>query len=348
MAKNEAPTQVFEALAEAKAGRVVLLRDDASGLRAVIALDSLVLGPACGGIRTRAYSTDLDAITDAQKLAAAMTMKCAIAGLPAGGGKTVVIEHADMDRPAAFRRLGRFIDDLQGLYRTAGDLGTTADDLAEVATATSHVDTAGGALAAATGLTVANCMEAILEDWGRSSFEGVSVAVQGCGLIGAGVARHLHEQGARLFLADTNVAAAQSLAKDVNGTILSPDEVLFADVDILCPCAIGGVVTEEVARNTGAKAICGGANNQLASASVAEDLAGRDITFVPDVLASSGAVIRGVSRMIGGLDEEGLIAATRRTAQEILARARSEGRTSSEVVTAMVNARLADATRLQG
>lgn len=210
-------TDIFEELSCAGANRVLALRDQVSGLRAFIGLDDVTLGPACGGIRSLPYNSTAAALADVARLSAAMTLKCAIAGLDAGGGKTVVMLHPEMDRPAAFRRLGEFIEDLGGLYRTAGDLGTTIQDLLHVAERTAYVDTSGEQLGRATGQGIVNCIRACMRNRGLAALSELHIAVQGCGLIGAGVARSMAEQGARVTVADVNEERAKALAAEIGG-----------------------------------------------------------------------------------------------------------------------------------
>jgi leucine dehydrogenase len=336
---------VFEEMATCGAHRVIVLHDDASGLRAMIALDDVALGPACGGIRTRPYPATLDALRDVTELAAAMTLKCAIAGLDAGGGKTVVIERPGMDRAAAFRRLGDHIDDLGGLYRAAGDLGTTQDDLLHVAERTTFVNTTGEQLGAATGDGIVNCIRACARHRGIGDLSGLHVAVQGCGLIGAGVARSMVSVGARVTVADVDEARARALADEIGAAWVPSAAILFVDADIVSPCAVGGVLTPAVVRELRAWAVCGGANNQLADRSVDALLAEREITYVPDFLASAGAVIDGAARTVMGVDPAPFIARLEHTASEVFDRARADGSGTDAAARLMARARIDDASR---
>lgn len=333
---------MFEMLERAHAPRCLMLNDPATGLRAVIALDSLVLGPAVGGVRTLAYPSDWDAVADAARLARAMTLKCAIAGLPAGGAKTVVLDHAGMNRRRAFRRLGGCIEELKGLYWCAGDLGTTADDLAAIAEATDYVASDAAILSAAAGRGVASCILACAAHRGIDHLDGLRIAIQGCGAMGGGTARILAEAGARIWLADLDREKAARLAAEVGGQVIAAEEVLEADVDILSPCAVGAVLTEDVAARVRAWAICGAANNQLASPGAGRILQEREILFVPDFLSSAGAVIAGtISLFDGSSDPSNLIARLGRTTREVLVRAEEKKLTSTEVAEELALARIA-------
>ncbi|MGE0533247.1 MAG: Glu/Leu/Phe/Val dehydrogenase dimerization domain-containing protein [Hyphomonadaceae bacterium] len=328
----------LDALAAAGGARCLMLADEASGLRAFIAIDSLALGPAAGGIRTMPYGEEKKAIGDAVRLAAAMTLKCAVAGLDAGGGKTVVIDHPGMKRGAAFEQLGRFIQELRGLYYAAGDVGTTEDDLAAAARFTAYVHRGGPVLAEAAGQGVLRCMEACAQERGRDGVAGLRVAIQGCGAMGAGVARALHAAGARLVLADTDGARVTSLARELSAEIAPVEAILHADVDIVAPCALGGVITLESVRMLRAWAICGAANNQLANDDVGNRLAEREVFYVPDFLASAGAVISGMSA--SPADAAQRIDGLRETARTVLQHAAAARRLTAEVARAIAYARI--------
>jgi leucine dehydrogenase len=308
----------IEDLDAAGAARCLLWRDPPSGLFAVLVIDDLTLGPGAGGVRTRCYPNLAAAMREASALAQAMTRKCALAGLDAGGAKVVVIDHPGLDRPRAFARLGAFIAELGGVFRTAGDLGTTGADLAAMASTCSfvHVDERGLAEAAARGLLA--CIGACAATRGRN-LAGLRVAVQGCGAIGAAAARALRGAGATLVLADLDEARVTTLAAELGASVVDVGEVLQADVDVLAPCAVGGVITQESVAQLRAWAVCGAANNVLADLGAALALQARGILHVPDEVASAGAVIEGIGRSVMGLADRGpLIEALGGTARALL------------------------------
>jgi leucine dehydrogenase len=305
--------------------RCVIWRDAASGLTAVLVIDDLSLGPAAGGVRTRAYPRLADALAEAAGLAQAMTRKCALAGLAAGGAKAVVLDHPGLDRPRAFARLGQFVAELGGVFRTAGDLGTTAADLAAMATTCPyvHVDERGLAEAVARGLC--GCVAACAAIRGRG-LAGLRVAIQGCGSIGAAAARALRAGGAVLTVADVDAARAARVAAEVEARVVAPDDLLLEDVDVVAPCAIGGVITPAVAASLRAWAVCGAANNILDSREAARVLAARGVLHVPDEVASAGAVIEGIGRSVMGFaDRTPLIDGLGATARALLAEAAASG-----------------------
>ena len=322
---------------------LVTVVDRATGLTAFIAIDDTTLGPAAGGVRTKRYESDRAALADVRALARAMTIKCALGGLDAGGGKCVVLEHDGLDRPRAFAALAERIEALGGLFRTAGDLGTTAADLAAMATRTRFVHTDETGLAAAVARGLVRCIEAAARAHrGDARLRGLSIAVQGAGAIGAAAARVLTAAGASVTLADVDSARAAAVAKGTGARVVDPSAILALDVDIVAPCATGGVIDSAAVRALHAWAIVGAANNVLASDAVAHELAKRGVLHVPDTIASAGAVIEGIGRTVMGLaDRTPLIDALGTTASEVLAEARATGRPSSVVAAARAQARIA-------
>lgn len=329
--------ELWDTLEDGGAKRCLLLTDRSSGLRAVLVLDDLTRGPAAGGVRTRAYTSLEEAVRDAAALARAMTVKCALAGLAAGGGKAVVLDHPGLDRTAAFEELGRRVEELGGLFRTAGDLGTRTEDLAAMARHTRYVHTDGRGLSEAVARGLVRCIEACAAFEGRSDLEGLRVAVQGCGSIGAAAARALRAAGVQLVVADVDRERAQAVAEEVSAELASPDEILTRNVDVVAPCAVGGVIDEAVAARLRAWAVVGAANNILVGRPAAEALRARGILHVPDVIASAGAVIAGIGRSVMGLtDPNPLIDRLGQTARVVLERARVEGRPESVVAEELV------------
>lgn len=333
---------LFDALAATAPAHCIAVADAASGLRAFLVLDDLRLGPAAGGVRTRAYPSADAALADALALARAMTLKCALAGLAAGGGKCVVLDHPGLDRDRAFEALGARIEALGGLFRTAGDLGTGAADLAAMARRTRYVHTDEADLAASVARGLLRCIEACAAARGGApSVNGLTVAVQGAGAIGAAAAHALAAAGARVLVADLDVARARRLADATGARVVAPDEILFADADVVAPCATGGVLTAAAAARLRAWAVCGAANNILAASDAAAALAQRGILHVPDVIASAGAVIEGIGRTVMNLpDRTSLIDALGATAATVLAEARATGRTPTAVAESLAHRRL--------
>jgi len=325
----------------------MLFRDEPSGLQAVLVIDDLTLGPAAGGVRTMTYAGVADAARDAARLARAMSYKTALSGITAGGGKMVVLNDPHLDRPAAFQRLGHFIQELGGLFRTAGDLGTTAEDLANMGRRCEYVHQDEEQLAGAVALGVLRCMEACAAEHGSSlGVKGLRIAVQGCGAIGAAVARVLAGAGARLYVADNVPRRAKELAKEIGAKAVDSKKILTADVDIVAPCAVGGVITEQVVDQLRTWAVCGAANNMIASPAAAEKLRGRGVLHVPDIISSAGAVIAGIGRTVMNMpDPTPVIEELGDTARELLQQSAATGQTTEALAIALAKKRIATSWR---
>jgi leucine dehydrogenase len=290
--------------------------DEASGLHAFIVIDSERGGAAVGGVRTRSYPDPAAALAEAHALARAMSEKCILAGLPTGGGKCVVLDHPRLDRPLAFAALGRAVEALGGRFRTAGDLGTTAADLAIMAQHTRYEhDEPGLAEAVARGHLA--CMGAVYE-----RLERKTVVVQGAGAIGGAVAQALATAGMEVLVSDLDPARARAVAATTGAQVIDPDWVIMRLAHVFAPCAQGGVIDVDTAARMPAGAICGAANNVLVDDAAAAMLHRRGKRLVPDVLASAGAVIEGIGRTIMGLADRGpMIDALGDTTRSILAEA---------------------------
>jgi len=334
--------ELFDVLAAVGAERCLLLGDDAAGLRAVLVIDDVTLGPAAGGIRTMRYPTLAAAVRDAARLARAMTYKNALAGLDAGGGKVVVIDRPELDRPAAFARLGQFVQELGGLFRTAGDVGTGGDDLAHMARSCDYVHTDEERLADAVARGVLRCIEACAAERDKpAGASGLRVAVQGCGAIGGAVARRLVDAGAQLVVADAVAERATVLAEQVGAEVIDPGDVLSADVDVLAPCALGGVITADSVGQLRCWAVCGAANNTVADAAAADALRARGVLYVPDVVSSAGAVIAGIGKTVMNLaDTTPLIDALGDTAKTLLEQSAASGRNTEELAIELAQQRI--------
>ncbi|MCC6849605.1 MAG: Glu/Leu/Phe/Val dehydrogenase [Deltaproteobacteria bacterium] len=276
-----------------------VLERPALGLTAVIAIDDLRLGPACGGIRWRAYPTPEEGVRDVLRLARAMSHKNALAELAYGGGKAVVLKDPvarGFDPAAAFPLLGELIEALGGRYVTACDYGTTAAELALVTSRTRHVlaeDAPGGLdLATATGVVAA--MRAI---WrrvaGADRLGGARVLVQGVGDVGLALVRLLVGEGAEVAFAEIDEDRAELCSVETGAARVDARRIFERPVDLFAPCAAGEVVTEEVARTIAARGIAGAANNQLATPAAGRVLHARGVWYAPDFAVNAGAVIAG-------------------------------------------------------
>jgi leucine dehydrogenase len=300
--------------------------DPASGLRAIIAIHSTALGPAAGGCRRWTYASDDLALTDVLRLSRGMTYKNAVAGLPFGGGKSVILatEHAPKSR-ALFEAFGRAVDSLQGRYITAEDVGISVDDMRIVRGETPFVSglpqsgvSAGGDPSPWTALGVFHGIEAAAAArLDSGSLAGVRVAVQGVGHVGIRLCKLLHEAGAKLLVADVDRENLARLCEQVPAEVISPRDILFSDADVLAPCALGNVLNSETIPRIRAKVVAGAANNQLASVADGARLTDRGILYAPDYVINAGGVISVAHEYLGKSTEERVRSEVRRIPQRL-------------------------------
>ena len=273
--------------------QLVLCRDDEIGLRAVIAIDDTTLGPGLGGVRCRAYPSAAAAISECRRLAAAMTRKNALAELPFGGAKSIVLDAGPVaDRAALMRRFGEFVGRTGGAYLPGVDMGTSTADLAAIGGAGVDVACAEQDPSPWTALGVAAAISAAVEEVDhRDGIDGVTVLVQGVGHVGAALARELSARGARLLVADVDGARAAAVAEAVGGRPVPADAALTTPCDVLAPCAIARVVNAGSVDRLACRIVAGAANDTLAEREDAERLAARGIAYVPDYVANAGGVV---------------------------------------------------------
>ena len=313
---------LFRLMEEHECGRVMAFAQPRAGLRAWLVLDDTSLGPAVGGTRTWHYPSGRHALLDAMRLSRAMTLKCSLAGLDAGGGKLVVMDSPDLDRELAFSILGEELAKFD--FRTAGDMGTQRTDLQQMAASGATVELDGQALSLATAQSVMACSRACAERMGMELGQ-LHVAVQGAGNIGAAVARSFAAAGCRVTIADTDPHRARRIADEVEGSLVPAHELFTTACDLVAPCADGGAITAKAAADLKARAICGAANNELADDGAAEVIARRGLLHVPSLISSAGAVIRGIS------GDDTLIWALAETAASVLEEAAATGRPALEI-----------------
>ncbi|MGC3872344.1 Glu/Leu/Phe/Val family dehydrogenase [Halomonas sp. GXIMD04776] len=279
--------------------QIIYGNDRASGLQAIIAIHNTCRGPALGGLRIHAYPTEERALADALRLSRGMTYKSAIADLPLGGGKAVII--ADPKRhktPALLEAMGRLIASQGGRYITAEDSGSGEQDMQIIAGVTEHVSglrrhgNASGDPSPFTAWGVFNALRcAVRHGLERDDLTGLRVAIQGVGHVGEHLARHLHDAGAHLILADVDTQAVKHLANELHADMASPLDIFDAEVDIFAPCAMGAVLDKRVCERLKASIVVGAANNQLATPEMADRLHQRGILYTPDYVANAGGLI---------------------------------------------------------
>ena len=332
---------------------LVVVCGERSGVTMAVAIHSTRLGPALGGARLWRYERAAQGIADALRLAEAMTFKAAAAGLDLGGGKGVICAPSAVppngsERSAILCDFGDLVESLDGRYITAEDVGTTAEDMAEIATRTDHVTgmpvNCGGSgdPSPFTAIGVQAAMRAACRvAFGTRILAGRSVAVVGLGHVGERLARGLAEAGAELYLADID-AAKRSLADELGARWLDPADALDAPCDVLAACAVGGAISHANAGALRCRVVCGAANNQLADEGLAARLAERDILYAPDFIANAGGLIN-VYRELHGYSAERateLALGIERTMGEVLERAAGEGTTALAAARALARERL--------
>ena len=278
--------------------RVVFGQDSESGYRGIIAIHSTTLGPAVGGTRFWNYPDDQAALEDALRLSRGMTYKNALAGLPFGGGKSIIIgNNKIVDREAIFRAHGRFIETFQGRYIAAEDVGTNTSDMDYVRLETDHVaglaDRSGDPSPATAHGVFRAIQAAAKHRWGHDDISGRSVAVQGCGNVGYHLCKQLKRSGARLVVTDPDSSKVQRCVTEFGAVQVEPDEIYGVEADIFAPCALGGILNSVTIPRLKVTIVSGSANNQLLEPAHGDMLEERDILYAPDYVANAGGIISG-------------------------------------------------------
>jgi leucine dehydrogenase len=273
--------------------------DSQTGLRAIIAIHSTALGPAAGGCRMWEYESEAGAVRDALRLSRGMTYKNAMAGLPLGGGKAVILANPEFPpSDELFQAFGRCVDSLGGRYITAEDVGVTVDNMRQINQVTNFVaglppiqGSAGGDPSPWTADGVFLGIRAAAKHrLGVDSLESLSVAVQGVGKVGYDLCRQLHAAGASLVISDVSERSLERAQADFGARVVAPEKVLFEDVDILAPCAMGAILDEQSIPGIKASVIGGAANNQLATEKDGKRLFDRNILYAPDYVINGGGI----------------------------------------------------------
>ena len=323
------------------------ITDRNTGLRAIIAMHSTHLGPAAGGTRFWHYADDSEALTDALRLSRGMSYKNAMAGLPLGGGKAVIL--ADKDRTktdAMIAAFGKAVNKLGGNYVTAEDVGVTVADMTTIATQTKFVaglPVEGGAVGGDPGPHTSlgvflGVKAAVRHALGKDSLSGLHIAIQGAGSVAGGVARHAAAEGARLTIADVAADRAQALANETGATIVDPSEIMTVEADVFSPNALGAILTEQSIAALNVPIVAGGANNQLATPHDGARLKARGILYAPDYVINAGGIINVSTEYVGdgGPDlVRSRIEAIPGRLEQIWAESESSGRDPAAVADAM-------------
>jgi valine dehydrogenase (NAD+) len=332
---------------------VVFLHDPPTGLRAIVAVHSTVLGPALGGTRCHPFTGDDEALADVLRLARAMTYKAAAAGLDLGGGKAVIIgDPRTVKSERLLRTYGRFIEDLGGRYITAEDVGTSQDDMDVIRRETRHAGGASESLGGSGDPSVLTAYGIYLgmraaaqEAWGDPSLAGKRVAIQGVGKVGRGLIGHLQEAGASVVVADVDPSAVQDVADGYGVEVVAADAIHATPCDVFSPCALGGAMNDRTIPELHCGVVCGAANNQLERPDHAAALAARGIVYAPDYVVNAGGITN-ISEEFrpGGYDPRRARRSVERiegNLTRVFAAARDRGITPAEAADRLAEERLA-------
>ena len=326
---------------------VHFITDRESGLCAVIAVHSTALGPGAGGVRFWHYPEPGDAIRDVLRLSRGMSYKNAMAGLPLGGGKAVIMANARNEKtPEMLAAYGRAVERLGGAYVTAEDVGMSVPDLVAVSKQTRHIaglpveeGAVGGDPGPHTSYGVfLGLKAAVKRALGKDSLDGLHIAIQGAGSVAGGVARRAAGEGARLSIADVDKARVERLAAEVGAAIVDPADILTLQADVLSPNALGAILTEESIAALRVPVVAGGANNQLATAADGQRIHQRGILYAPDYVINAGGIINVSSEYLGDADAAGVKSRIEQIPvrlEQIWAESAATGRNPAEVADSM-------------
>jgi leucine dehydrogenase len=291
---------------------VQFVTDPATGLKALIAVHSTHLGPGAGGVRFWHYANPGDAVADVLRLSRGMSYKNAMAGLPLGGGKAVILAGADRAKtPEMLATYGRAVEALGGKYVTAEDVGMSVADMVAVSAETKYIaglPVARGAVGGDPGPHTSygvylGVRAAAKRALGKDSLSGLHIAIQGAGSVASGLARRAAADGARLSIADVDQSRAQALAAETSGTVVAPQEIMTIEADIFSPNALGAILDETSIAALNVAAVSGGANNQMATEADGDRVQARGILYAPDYVINAGGIINVATEYLRDGDE---------------------------------------------
>lgn len=333
---------------------LLAVHDPAPGLRVFIALHDTTLGPAVGGTRMRLYPSLDEAACDALRLSRAMTYKAAMAEVPRGGGKAVIVGDPARDKTRGLlAAYAKVLDRLGGRFVSGGDMGIDERDVAVMARMTRFISHApAGASVDAPDLTALGVFESIVSTAAVLGVElaGLGVALQGLGQVGWRLARRLQSAGARLIVADPDEGRVQRAVAELGASVVAPAEIYEAPADVFSPNAGGGVLNRDTVARLRCRAVVGAANEQLDSAPDGDRLHERGILYAPDYVVNAGGLLS-LLYEIGETDEEGVVARVRGIGarlRDLLQRSRAEGVPPHRLADRVVEERLAAARAARG
>jgi leucine dehydrogenase len=326
---------------------VHFVTDRESGLRAILAVHSTRLGPGAGGARFWHYADSGEALADALRLSRGMSFKNAMAGLPLGGGKAVILADEEKTKtPALLAAFGRSVEGLSGRYVTAEDVGMSVSDMVAIARETRFVaglpveqGAVGGDPGPHTSYGVyLGVRAAVRRKLGKDGLRGLHVAIQGAGSVAGGLARRAAADGARISVADIDRDRAERLAGEVGGRVVDPGEIMTIEADVLSPNALGAILTQESIEALNAPIVAGGANNQLATPADGDRIHRRGILYAPDYVINAGGIINVSTEYLKDGDHDTVrrrIEGITGRLEEIWAESDSTGRNPAAVADAM-------------
>ena len=292
--------------------KVLFINNEKAGLKAIIAVHNTNLGPAIGGCRLFPYASYDDALFDVLRLSRGMSHKNAVAGLPHGGGKGVIIADPSQKTEAMFEAFGEAVNNLGGDYITAEDVNTTCDDAMVMLRKTNHICGLPMNSGDPSPFTARGVWQGIRATakvaLGTDSLEGLTIAVQGLGKVGYDLARYLHKDGAKLIVGNrSNKAALERAADEFGATVVATNEILTAECDILAPCALGAILNPNTIPSLRCKAVAGAANNQILDDASGIALKARGIYYAPDFVINGGGVINAAAEVDGPYNKEAVL-----------------------------------------
>ncbi|MFT5860202.1 MAG: leucine dehydrogenase [Flavobacteriaceae bacterium] len=328
--------------------QLLFCNDNATGLKAIIAVHSTVLGPALGGTRMWTYANEMDALNDVLRLSRGMTYKNSISGLNLGGGKAVIIgDSRSMKSEALFRRFGKFVNSLAGKYITAEDVGISPTDMTWVNMETDHVVGLPGksgdpspVTAKGTYMGMKACAKA---QFGSDSLSGKKVAVQGVGHVGEYLVELLAKEGAVISITDIHEPTLKRVSEKYGAKVVGLDEIYDIDMDIYAPCALGATIDDNTLSRLNCSIIAGAANNQLKIEDVhGKAVMDKGIIYAPDFALNAGGVINCYAEVKGLTPEWAMHKADEiyTTILNIVNRSQSEGIPTYQIANKMAEERI--------
>lgn len=344
MTRDSHASPIFDQIERMNAEQIVFGHDPATGLRSLIVIHDTTLGPSLGGVRMWSYESESEAIEDGLKLARAMTMKAAAAGLNLGGSASLIIGDAATDKSEALLRAhGRFIATLGGRFIAVNDVGTDQADMGIIAQEASPVCDTGDP-SPFTALGVIEAMRACFRILGESgNLEGKRVAVQGAGNVGSHLTRLLRAESVDVVLSDVVPSRALTVAERYDAQVVDPEALLSEECDVFAPCALGGVLTVETITMLRCRVVAGGANNVLSEPGLIAALDAAGILYAPDFLANAGGLIYLEEKLLLHDDERASVRvrSVGSLLEDVLRRASRDGVTSTQAAVAAAEQRIA-------